>query len=76
MMFKLNGKQVCDSRAAYNAAGVDAHSQMEGMGHGTEGGGMGGGMLSDMSTCFTGLDVKKGDMIDMEAYYDTELHPV
>jgi hypothetical protein len=34
-----------------------------------------GGMLSDMSGCLKNIDVKKGDKLTMDAFYDLEKHP-
>jgi hypothetical protein len=86
--FNLNGEEVCDSRAQYNAAAVGGAGGMGGMGGGhahggaeskpvapKDGGGMTGGMLSDMGACSKYTDVKKGDKISMEAFYDLDLHP-
>jgi hypothetical protein len=67
MVFKVNGEVVCNSEAQYNAAKV-------GLEAGSHGGEM-GGMISNMSDCVKGMGVKKGDKIDIEAYYDMEKHP-
>jgi len=78
---KVNGKQVCESKAVYG--GADA----------TLGGGMGGHMrsisdggphesngkwetISEMSQCYGPIQIKKGDTFELEAFYDTVLHPV
>jgi hypothetical protein len=70
MVFKINGKEVCDSKAEYKAAKVGAHPEL-----GSHGGEADGGMISNMSDCMNGIDVKKGDRIEAEAYYDMEKHP-
>jgi hypothetical protein len=65
MVFRLNGQEVCNSVAKYNAGDV---------GHGHSDGGM-SGMLSDMTGCSKRVDVKKGDKLSIEAFYDMEKHP-
>ena len=62
MVTRLNGKVVCDSKAIYKAEVV-----------GKSTGGM-SGMLSDMSLCMKTFDVKKGDVLSMEANYDMAKH--
>jgi hypothetical protein len=62
MVTKLNNKVVCDSKAIYKAETV-----------GKSTGGM-SGMLSDMSLCMKSFDVKKGDVLSMEANYDMAKH--
>jgi Stress up-regulated Nod 19 len=69
MVLKLNGELVCDSKAEYNAGAVGGHSSG---GHGDSA----EGMLSNMSACSKGINVKKGDQIYMEANYDLEKHPL
>lgn len=68
MIFKLNGEQICNSRAAYSAA-VIGSEKSSGHAH------MGGGMLSGMTECPMNRSVKKGDKISVEAFYDLEKHP-
>lgn len=72
MAFDLNDKPVCDSRAIYKAGAVGTTG---GHGHGGMKKRDGGGMLSDMTGCMMNLDVKKGDVLSMEAIYDMEAHP-
>jgi hypothetical protein len=62
MVTKLNGRVICDSKAIYKAEKV-----------GKSTGGM-SGMLSDMSICMESVDVKKGDVLSMEANYDMAKH--
>jgi hypothetical protein len=69
VVFKLNGKEFCNSKAEYNAAGVGSS------GHG-HGGGMGDGMLSGMTGCTDPTPVKKGDIVSAEAFYDVQKHPM
>ena len=66
MVTKLNNQVICDSKAIYKAEAV-------GNTGGKSGGGM-SGMLSDMSLCMKSIDVKKGDILSMEANYDMEKH--
>jgi hypothetical protein len=66
MVFRLNGQEVCNSRAEYKASNVGGgHSDM----HTDD------GMISGMSGCSKPIDVKKGDKVAMEAFYDMEKHP-
>jgi hypothetical protein len=65
MVLKLNGKVICDSNAVYKAENVDAAT--------LTGGGM-SPMISDMSICLTPVNVKKGDLLTMEANYDMLKH--
>jgi hypothetical protein len=69
MVFTINGNVACESIAEYNAAKVGSKSETGGHGGET------GGMISNMSDCMQGMSVKKGDKIDVEAYYDMEKHP-
>jgi hypothetical protein len=64
MVTKLNGQVVCDSRAIYKAETVSSAKSSGGM----------TGMLSDMTTCMKPIDVKKGDVLSMDANYDMEKH--
>jgi hypothetical protein len=64
MVLKLNGKVICDSRAVYKAENVLS---------GNSNGGM-AGMISDMTMCLTPVDVKKADVLSMEANYNMEKH--
>ena len=76
MVFRLNGKEICDSRTKYNAAAVGENSQAsaEPAGHGH--GGMGGGMMSGISICMNDTVYKKGDKLSISANYDLDLHPL
>jgi hypothetical protein len=66
MVLKVNGKVICESKAVYNAANIaDGGAKTVG--------GM-SGMISDMTMCVEPVDVKKGDVVSMEADYDTDLH--
>jgi hypothetical protein len=64
MVLKLNGNTVCDSKAVYEAAAVGEAPKQGTM----------SGMLSDMTMCLKHIDVKKGDILTMEANYDSEKH--
>jgi hypothetical protein len=70
-VFRLNGEQICDSRAEYKAAAVGSASSE----HGHGGGSSEDGMLSGMTGCTKPVSVKKGDKISVEAFYDVEKHP-
>ena len=80
MVFKLNGKEICDSRTMYNAAVVGASGQAGAHSHGGMdmgmGTGTGDGMMGGVSACTNGTVVKKGDTVSVEAFYDTEKHPL
>jgi hypothetical protein len=54
MVLKPNGKEICDSRAIYQAQTVGKH------GGGGGGGGRMEGMITDMGMCVKPVDVKKG----------------
>lgn len=73
MTFRLNGKDICTSRAEYNASTV-------GTGHGHGDGAAGAtmteeAMMSGMTGCMEPVAIKKGDEISVEAFYDVEKHP-
>jgi hypothetical protein len=78
MTFRLNGKDICDSKAEYNASTVGT-----GHGHGGAAPSAGApapstgdeGMLSGMTGCMEPVSIKKGDEISVEAFYDVEKHP-
>jgi hypothetical protein len=69
MVFRLNGKEICNSKAAYKGAIVSSEKPMA-AGHEHS-----GGMLSGMTECPMYTDVKKGDKISLEAFYDLDQHP-
>jgi len=69
MVFRLNGKVICDSRTEYNAAAVGENI---GQGHA----GMNGGMMSGISICMNDTVYKKGDKLSITANYDLDLHPL
>jgi hypothetical protein len=69
-VFRLNGQEICNSRAEYKAAAVGSSES----GH-SHGGGGEEGMLSGMTVCTQPVDVKKGDKVSVEAFYDVEKHP-
>jgi len=76
MLFKLNGKPICDSRTEYNApvVGDDGKAGPQPGGH--LHGGMNDGMMSGISICMNGTDYKKGDRLSITANYDLDLHPL
>jgi hypothetical protein len=76
MVFRLNGKLICDSRTEYKAAAVGEHIQAgaEPGGHGH--GSMDGGMMSGISICMNDTVYKKGDKLSITANYDLDLHPL
>jgi hypothetical protein len=76
MLFKLNGKEICDSRTEYNAPvpGEDGKTGTQPGGH--LHGGMNEGMMSGISICMNGTDYKKGDRLSITANYDLDLHPL
>jgi hypothetical protein len=73
MTFRLNGKDICNSKAEYKASTVGTgHSH----GDGAAGAGMPDeGMMSGMTGCTEPVAIKKADEISVEAFYDVEKHP-
>jgi hypothetical protein len=74
LMLKVNGKEVCQSRAAYGTAGP---TPAKGMGHGHQRRDQSEEYktISEMSYCYGPNKVSKGDKIELEARYDLEMHP-
>jgi hypothetical protein len=68
MTFRLNGKDICNSKAEYKASAV-------GTGHGDGASVNDEGMMSGMTGCLEPVAIKKGDEISVEAFYDVEKHP-
>jgi hypothetical protein len=81
---KVNGKQVCESKAIYGGAGATMSAGMGGM----SGHSHGRYTISDrdpvpgkwetigeMTQCYGPIKVSKGDTIEMEANYDMNKHP-
>jgi hypothetical protein len=64
MVVKLNGKEICRSKAAYG-----------GIGHEVEVGGEVMKTISGMSLCSNALEVAKGDTLSITANFDTKAHP-
>jgi hypothetical protein len=60
LVAKLNGKVICDSKAIYGGISMNAGDQ---------------GTISRMGYCFGPTKVIKGDIINLEANYDLDLHP-
>jgi hypothetical protein len=60
-IFYLNGQEVCTSYAEYHDR--DAQTKAD------------EGLIKNMSDCIKTIEVKKGDKLSMEAYYDLDLHP-
>jgi hypothetical protein len=71
VVFRLNGDEICNSKAEYQAAAVGSSAS----GHGHPAGRSDDGMLSGMTTCTKPVSVKKGDKMSVEAFYDVEKHP-
>jgi hypothetical protein len=71
VVFRLNGQEICDSRAEYKASAVGSLAP----GHSHQGGNSEDGMLSGMTGCMKPINVKKGDKVSVEAFYDVEKHP-
>jgi len=71
VVFRLNGEEICNSKAEYKAAAVGSAAS----GHGHGAGGSDEGMLSGMTGCTKPVSVKKGDKMSVEAFYDVEKHP-
>jgi hypothetical protein len=65
MTVKINGKEVCDSKAVYGGEGrtsKDEHGKIV-------------ESLATQTLCPTNIRVSKGDKLNIAAYYDLELHP-
>jgi hypothetical protein len=63
----INGKEICDSVAFYG--GNDQATLVGPDGKKWE-------TLSGMSECARVMKVKEGDLLRMDAYYDTDAHPL
>lgn len=77
---KVNGKPVCESKAVYGGPDATSGGGMEGhMRSITDPGPHESGgkweTISEMSQCYGPIEVKKGDTYELEANYDTVLHP-
>jgi hypothetical protein len=57
---KINGKEVCDSKAQYGGVSTNSGDQ---------------GTIAAMTYCFGPHKVSNGDTISLAANYDLELHP-
>jgi hypothetical protein len=64
-VFKLNGKEVCNSQAFYSAEGVSYGADSK----------TGWRTIERMEECPMAMKVVKGDKISLEANYDLDLHP-
>jgi hypothetical protein len=76
---KVNGMVVCESKATYGGAdatagGMGGHMRTVADPGPHEGGG-GWETISEMSQCYGPIEVKKSDLYELEANYDTVLHP-
>jgi hypothetical protein len=76
---KVNGKQICESKAVYGGAGA-VMSGMGGHPHGkyTDNGhdqSPSWETIGEMTQCYGPIKVSKGDTIEIEASYDMEKHP-
>jgi hypothetical protein len=65
IVFKINDKVVCDSKAIY---GGEGHSSKGSDGQLWE-------TIAESTSCMDPIPVKKGDSVHMQANYDVELHP-
>lgn len=63
--FKVNGKSICNSRAIY---GSDGQSMKPEDGKVWE-------TVSQMVECYEPIQVKKGDLVTVDANYDLDTHP-
>jgi hypothetical protein len=61
----INGKEVCNSLATYGGSEATLIN-----------GGKKWETLSSMSECGNAIPVKKGDMVKLEASFDTHAHPM
>jgi hypothetical protein len=59
LLFSINGKQVCNSRAIYGGAVTKNTWQT----------------IDHMEECPYRIKLAKGDKISLEAYYDLDAHP-
>jgi hypothetical protein len=67
VLLKLNNKEICTSKAIYEAKSVTTGS--------AHGGHMGDSM-SGMSSCENVMEVKKGDQLMVTSTFDTLAHPM
>jgi hypothetical protein len=81
---KVNGKQVCESKAVYGGAGATMGGGMGGMGGHSHGRFTNRALdpapglwetIGEMTQCYGPIKVFKGDTIEMEASYDMNKHP-
>ena len=64
MVLKINGKMICDSKAQYGGDGTFKGED-----------GKEFPALSGMNECTEPFAVKKGDILEIEAYFDLDKHP-
>jgi hypothetical protein len=62
----LNGKLICNAEAVYGGSKVNFHREN---GENWE-------AISHMTPCVETIQMKKGDVLTMTTYYDTERHPI
>jgi hypothetical protein len=62
----LNGKVICDAQAVYGGSKVSFNRED---GEKWE-------AISHMTPCVEPIQMKKGDVMTMSTYYDTEKHPI
>src|ERR1700691_1785533 len=67
VVLKLDGKVVCDSKAIY---GIDFSQEGKTAPNGKPWQG-----ITEMQQCTSPVEVKKGQILQMTAYYDNVLHP-
>jgi hypothetical protein len=81
---KVNGKQVCESKAVYGGAGATMGGGMSGMGGHSHAKYTESKLdptpgqwetIGEMTQCYGPIKVSKGDTIEMEASYDMNKHP-
>jgi len=75
----VNGKPACNSTQLYGRKPGFTEKADAGMGGGVAGmAGMSGAMahISDSSVCMDFGEVKRGDKVYLEAFYNTNLHPL
>jgi hypothetical protein len=65
IVLRINGKEVCNSKAVY---GGPDHTTKTADGRLWE-------TIRETSSCLEPVKVQKGDQLDLQANYDTELHP-